>query len=73
MLGAWGSFKGFNNEQRPASVERQITLSGTRFEEVYCVRAFEKAREHCPLVPLPGEESEDDRMASVPDNGEIPY
>jgi hypothetical protein len=37
------------------------------------ILALEKAREHCLMVPLPGEQSEDERMASMPDNGEIPY
>jgi hypothetical protein len=38
------------------------------------ILALEKAREHCLSVPLPGESSEDDRMAGSPDSDqEIPY
>lgn len=37
------------------------------------ILALEKAREHCLMKPLPGEESADDRMANIPDNGDIPY
>src|SRR5437773_12521954 len=37
------------------------------------ILALEKAREHCLMKPLPGEESENDRMASTPDNGQIPF
>ena len=37
------------------------------------ILALQKAREHCLMVPLPGEESEDDRMASAPDNGQVPF
>lgn len=37
------------------------------------ILALEKAREHCLMRPLPGEESVDDRMAGTPADGEIPY
>lgn len=37
------------------------------------ILALEKAREHCLMVPLPGEASEDERMAGSPDNGQVPF
>ena len=37
------------------------------------ILALEKAREHCLMKPLPGEESQDERMAGGQDDGEIPY
>src|SRR5205085_4730029 len=38
------------------------------------ILGLEKAREHCLMRPLPGESSEDDRMAGPPDNNDdIPY
>lgn len=37
------------------------------------ILALEKAREHCLMKPLPGEDSQDDRMVNPADDGEIPY
>lgn len=38
------------------------------------ILALEKAREHCLSVPLPGESSQDDRMAGGPEaDQDIPY
>jgi hypothetical protein len=37
------------------------------------ILALEKAREHCLSKPLPGEQSEDERLGHAPDNSEIPY
>ena len=37
------------------------------------ILALEKAREHCLSKPLPGEHSEDERLAGMPDDAEIPY
>lgn len=45
-------------EWRDAGSFRPLDLTGL-------ILALEKAREHCLLVPLPGEQSEDDRLTGA--------
>ncbi len=37
------------------------------------ILALEKAREHCLMKPLPGEDSDGDRLTNPGENGDIPY